>query len=129
MTDADGNLTFPGLHVTDYVNDAEVTDAVAGYCVVETRAPEGYATPQGKDAVRAIALTRTTANALNAERTAFDAAAAENVISNGAVIDNVRKTTPTLPSTGGMGVLVLALAGLAIIAGGVYAARRNSQSA
>ncbi|MCT1370167.1 SpaH/EbpB family LPXTG-anchored major pilin [Corynebacterium ureicelerivorans] len=129
VTDADGNLTFPGLHVTDYVNDAEVTDAVAGYCVVETRAPEGYATPQGKDAVRAIALTRTTANALNAERTAFDAAAAENVISNGAVIDNVRKTTPTLPSTGGMGVLVLALAGLAIIAGGVYAARRNSQSA
>ena len=66
---------------------------------------------------------------LNAEGTAFDAAAAENVISNGAVIDNVRKTTPTLPSTGGMGVLVLALAGLAIIAGGVYAARRNSQSA
>lgn len=129
VTDADGNLTFPGLHVTDYVNDAEVTDAVASYCVVETRAPEGYALPQGEDAVRAIALTRTTANALNAERTAFDAAAAENVISNGAVIDNVRKTTPTLPSTGGMGVLVLALAGLAIIAGGVYAARRNSQSA
>lgn len=129
VTDADGNLTFPGLHVTDYVNDAEVADAVADYCVVETRAPEGYATPQGADAVRAIALTRTTANALNAERTAFDAAAAENVISNGAVIDNVRKTTPTLPSTGGMGVLVLALAGLAIIAGGVYAARRNSQSA
>ena len=129
VTDADGNLTFPGLHVTDYVNDAEVTDAVANYCVVETRAPEGYALPQGEDAVRAIALTRTTANALNAERTAFDAAAEENVISNGAVIDNVRKTTPMLPSTGGMGVLVLALAGLAIIAGGVYAARRNSQTA
>lgn len=129
VTDADGNLTFPGLHVTDYVNDAEVTDAVANYCVVETKAPEGYALPQGKEAVRAIALTRTTANVLNAEGTAFDAAAAENVISNGAVIDNVRKTTPTLPSTGGMGVLVLALAGLAIIAGGVYAARRNSQSA
>ena len=129
VTDADGNLTFPGLHVTDYVNDAEVTDAAADYCVVETRAPQGYVTPQGKDAVRAIALTRTTANVLNAEGTAFDAAAAENVISNGAVIDNVRKTTPTLPSTGGMGVLVLALAGLAIIAGGVYAARRNSQSA
>lgn len=129
VTDADGNLTFPGLHVTDYVNDAEVTDAVAGYCVVETKAPEGYATPQGEDAVRAIALTRETANALNAERTAFDAAAAENVISNGAVIDNVKKTTPTLPATGGMGILIVVLAGLAIIGGGVYAARRNSQSA
>lgn len=129
VTDAEGNLTFPGLHVTDYVNDAEVTDAVANYCVVETKAPEGYATPKGAEAVREITLTRTTANALNAERTAFDAAAAENVISNGAVIDNARKSTPTLPSTGGMGVLVLALAGLAIVGGGVYAARRNSKVA
>lgn len=130
VTDAEGNLTFPDLHVTDYVNDAEITEAVAGYCVVETRAPEGYATPQGADAVRAITLTRDTANALNTERTAFEAVSEEtNVISNGAVIDNVRKTTPTLPSTGGMGVLAIVLAGLAIIAGGVYAARRNSQSA
>lgn len=129
VTNARGNLTFPGLHVTDYVNDAEVTDAVANYCVVETKAPEGYATPQGADAVHEITLTRDTANALNAEGTAFDAAAAENVISNGAVIDNVRKTTPTLPSTGGMGVVLLALAGLAIVGGGVYAARRNSKVA
>lgn len=129
VTDADGNLTFPGLHVTDYVNDAEVTDAVAGYCVVETKAPAGYATPKDADAVRAIALTRTTANVLNAEGTAFDAAAAENVISNGAVIDNVRNPNPTLPSTGGMGVVLLALAGLAIVGGGVYAARRNSKVA
>lgn len=129
VTNAEGNLTFPGLHVTDYVNDAEVTEAAPGYCVVETRAPEGYALPQGADAVRAIALTRETANVWNAESTAFEAVSNTNVISNGAVIDNVRKTTPTLPSTGGMGVLVLALAGLAIIAGGVYAARRNSQSA
>ena len=74
-------------------------------------------------------MTRETANALNTEKTAFDAAASKNVIANGAVIDNVKKTTPTLPATGGMGVLIIALAGLAIIGGGVYAARRNSQSA
>ena len=80
-------------------------------------------------AVREIELKRGTAKALNAEKTAFDAAAADNVISNGAVIDNLKKTTPTLPATGGMGVLIIALAGLAIIGGGVYAARRNSQSA
>lgn len=129
VTDAEGNLTFPGLHVTDYVNDAEVTDAVANYCVKETKAPSGYATPSGKDAVHEITLTRETANALNTEKTAFDAAASKNVIANGAVIDNVKKTTPTLPATGGMGVLIIALAGLAIIGGGVYAARRNSQSA
>lgn len=127
ITDADGNLTFPGLHVTDYVNDAE--DTVANYCVVETKAPEGYATPKGKAATKEITLTRETANALNEEKTAFDAAAAKNVIANGAVVDNVKKTTPTLPATGGMGVLIIVLAGLAIIGGGVYAARRNSQSA
>ena len=51
------------------------------------------------------------------------------MIANGAVIDNVKKTTPTLPATGGMGVLIIVLAGLAIIGGGVYAARRNSQAA
>ena len=129
ITDADGNLTFPGLHVTDYVNDAEVTDMVANYCVQETKAPAGYALPKGKNAVREIELKRATSKALNAEKTAFDAAAAKNVIANGAVIDNVKKTTPTLPATGGMGVLIIVLAGLAIIGGGVYAARRNSQAA
>lgn len=129
ITDAEGNLTFPGLHVTDYVNDAAVTDTVANYCVVETKAPEGYATPKGKAATTEITLTHETANALNKEKTAFDAAAAKNVIANGAVVDNVKKTTPTLPATGGMGVLIIVLAGLAIIGGGVYAARRNSQSA
>lgn len=129
VTDANGNVTFPGLHVTDYVNDAEVTDTVANYCVKETKAPKGYALPEGKNAVREIELKRTTSKVLNAEKTAFDAAAAKNVIANGAVIDNVKKTTPTLPATGGMGVLIIVLAGLAIIGGGVYAARRNSQSA
>lgn len=129
VTDAEGNLTFPGLHVTDYVNDAEVTDTVANYCVKETKAPSGYATPSGEGAVHEITLTRETTNALNADKTKFEAVADSNVIANGAVIDNVKKTTPTLPATGGMGVLIIALAGLAIIGGGVYAARRNSQSA
>lgn len=48
------------------------------------------------------------------------------MISNGVIVDNVKKTTPTLPATGGMGILIVVLAGLAIIGGGVYAARRNS---
>ncbi|WCZ39667.1 SpaH/EbpB family LPXTG-anchored major pilin [Corynebacterium jeddahense] len=129
VTDNEGNLTFPGLHVTDYVNDAEVTDTVANYCVKETKAPAGYALPTGANAVREIPLTRSTTNALNTEKTAFEAVVNSNVIANGEVIDNVKKTTPTLPATGGMGILIVALAGLAIIGGGVYAARRNSQSA
>lgn len=126
VTNADGLLTFPGLHVTDYVNDAEVTDTVANYCVKETKAPAGYATPSGKDAVREITLTRTTSNALNTDKTAFAAVANTNVISNGVIVDNVKKTTPTLPATGGMGILIVVLAGLAIIGGGAYAARRNA---
>lgn len=129
ITDENGNLTFPGLHVTDWVNDAEPADTVANYCVVETKAPEGYATPEGKAATKEITLTRTTTNALNTEKTAFEAVADSNEIANGAVVDNVKKTTPTLPATGGMGILIVVLAGLAIIGGGVYAARRNSQSA
>ena len=129
ITNAEGNLTFPGLHVTDWINNAEPTETVANYCVKEIEAPKGYETPKGKAAVREIELKRDTAKALNEEKTAFDAAAADNVMSNGAVIDNLQKTTPTLPATGGMGVLIIALAGLAIIGGGVYAARRNSQSA
>ncbi|WJY98320.1 SpaH/EbpB family LPXTG-anchored major pilin [Corynebacterium fournieri] len=129
ITDAEGNLTFPGLHVTDYVDDAEATGTIANYCVVETKAPQGYATPKGKAATKEITLTRTTTNKLNAGKTAFEAVANSNEIANGAVVDNVKKTTPTLPATGGMGVLIIVLAGLAIIGGGVYAARRNSQSA
>ena len=130
ITNAKGNLTFPGLHVTDYVNDAEVTDTVASYCVVETKAPEGFATPKGKAATHEITLTRTTNNALNQDKTAFEAVSGGSTkIANGAVVKNEEKTVPLLPSTGGMGILIVALAGLAIIGGGAYAARRNSQSA
>ncbi|QYH19207.1 LPXTG cell wall anchor domain-containing protein [Corynebacterium aquatimens] len=39
------------------------------------------------------------------------------------------KSPNTLPNTGGMGVVVLALAGLTIVGGGIYAARRNSKAA
>ena len=130
ITDNEGKLTFPGLHVTDYVNDAEVTDTVANYCVVETKAPEGFATPKGKAATHEITLTRTTNNALNQDKTEFEAVSGESTkIANGAVVKNEEKTVPLLPSTGGMGILIVALAGLAIISGGAYAARRNSKSA
>lgn len=129
ITNADGNLTFPGLHVTDWVNNAAPTETVANYCIKETKAPKGYETPKGKAAVREIVLTKETTNKLNAGKTAFEAVAGSNEIANGAVVDNLKKTTPTLPATGGMGILIVALAGLAIIGGGVYAARRNSRTA
>ena len=129
ITDANGSLTFPGLHVTDWVNNAVPKETVANYCIKETKAPKGYETPRGKAAVREIVLTKETTKKLNAGKTAFEAVADSNEIANGAVVDNLKKTTPTLPATGGMGILIVALAGLAIIGGGVYAARRNSRTA
>ena len=105
---------------------AEVRDT---YCVTETKAPEGYALP--KNATKPLTLTREDHIGLNgADSTAkFETIADSTIIENGVVIDNVKNSVPLLPSTGGMGVLIIALAGLAIIGGGVYAARRNSQSA
>ena len=47
---------------------------------------------------------------------------------NGEVV-NLEDTTPFLPNTGGMGIAILILAGLGIIGGGAYVARRNSQAA
>lgn len=129
-TDREGKLEFKGLHVTDYVNDADVaTDDRDTYCVTETKAPAGYALP--KNATQSLTLTREDHFGLKGkDATAkFEAVADGKVIENGVVIDNVKNSVPLLPSTGGMGVLIIALAGLAIIGGGVYAARRNSQSA
>lgn len=129
-TDAEGKLEFKGLHVTDYVNDEDVAAEVRDtYCVTETKAPEGYALP--KNATKPLTLTREDHIGLNgADSTAkFETIADSTIIENGVVIDNVKNSVPLLPSTGGMGVLIIALAGLAIIGGGVYAARRNSQSA
>lgn len=129
-TGEDGTLIFNGLHVTDYVDDADVPETEQGtYCVKETKAPSGYSLPD--NAVTPLTLTRQDHIALNGknETAEFEAVADGTTIENGVVIDNVKKTVPLLPSTGGMGILIVALAGLAIIGGGAYAARRNSQSA
>lgn len=129
-TDKDGKLEFKGLHVTDYVDDAEVEETLRDtYCVKEIKAPAGYSLP--KKAVTPLTLTREDHKGLVGEGAAaeFKAVAENKTIENGVVIDNVKKTVPLLPSTGGMGILIVALAGLAIISGGAYAARRNSKSA
>lgn len=139
VTDANGRLTFPGLHVTDFKDGAEVTDPaeIYNYCVQEVEAPAGY---EKDPNVHRISLRREDRNVLtdngaavtgNSAPTAnatFVAAEAGRT-TNGIVLNNVKRTTPTLPSTGGMGVVLLALAGLAIVGGGVYAARRNSKVA
>lgn len=126
-TDAQGKLEFKGLHVTDYVNDEDVAAEVRDtYCVTETKAPEGYALPN--NATQSLTLTRSDHIGLTGQDAdaKFDTIADSTIIENGVVIDNVKNSVPLLPNTGGMGILIVVLAGLAIIGGGAYAARRNS---
>ena len=129
-SNAEGLITFEGLHVTNFRNDAEApAEEIFQYCVIETAAPAGYSKdPEEK----VITLTREDRNVRNAEGV-YKQVAQENAATalrmNGVTVNNIKSSTPTLPATGGMGVLIIALAGLAIIGGGVYAARRNSQSA
>ena len=44
-TGADGTITIDGLHVTDFADNAQVTD-VKKFCLKETKAPAGYALPE-----------------------------------------------------------------------------------
>ncbi|MDO5747953.1 MAG: SpaH/EbpB family LPXTG-anchored major pilin, partial [Actinomycetaceae bacterium] len=41
-TGENGEVAIEGLHVTDFANSAGVSDPVFDYCLVETKAPEGY---------------------------------------------------------------------------------------
>lgn len=119
VSDQDGLVKFnKSLHVTDYIDDAEVAEVTKRYCAVETEAPEGY---QKLNKPVVIDFKRADLN----EDLQVGDVKYEKVQKTVTVVN----TKPLLPATGGMGVLIIVLAGLAIIGGGVYAARRNSQSA
>lgn len=115
VTGNDGKVTISGIHVEDFAdNSSENVDT--NFCLKETKAPAGY-----------IADDRLIPFELKRGDVTEDGAPVET-IQAAVAVKNV-KSPNTLPATGGMGVLIIALAGLAIIGGGVYAARRNSQSA
>jgi len=119
VSDQDGLVKFnKSLHVTDYIDDEEVAEVTKRYCAVETQAPEGY---QKLNKPVVIDFKRSDLT----EDLQVGDVKYEKVQKTVTVVN----TKPLLPATGGMGVLVIVLAGLAIIGGGVYAARRNSQSA
>ncbi|OFT31824.1 hypothetical protein HMPREF3171_01260 [Corynebacterium sp. HMSC08F01] len=122
VTSDQGELSFTGIHVTDWVDGDEAKPAKKNfeYCLKETEAPKGYILPEGEKAVTKLTLTRE-------DIVETDGVKVRQVSKD---IENIPDTkVPLLPATGGMGVLIIALAGLAIIGGGVYAARRNSRSA
>lgn len=100
-TDANGSVTVNGIHVSDFADN--VAGEGAKYCVQETKAPGAYV---GSDQLYPIDLT--TANKT-----------ATVTISN-------ETSRNLLPSTGGMGIALLVLAGLGIVGVGAYSARRNA---
>ncbi|GAB3073137.1 SpaH/EbpB family LPXTG-anchored major pilin [Corynebacterium aquatimens] len=100
-TGADGKVTINGIHVQDYV-DGAAGDA-AKYCVKETKAPAGYV---GDDNLRPVNLT---------------------VANKNASVEITNSTSRNLlPNTGGMGIVLIVLAGLGIVGAGAFAARRNA---
>lgn len=124
-TNESGELLFEGIHVSDWVNN-EAPGQNVNYCLRETKAPEGYT--KINDVIENIELLRTDEGQIvtgeeGAQQTVTVRLKSLNV-SNRPTSD-----VPVLPSTGGMGILLVALLGVGIIAGGVYAARRNSAKA
>lgn len=109
-----GSGVINALHVTDIQNDTEtITDT---YCLIETEAPEGYLlddTPHAFTLTQAQVIEPTTVGEFT-------------LISYERDVVNRVQPPLTLPNTGGMGVIALILAGILIVGGGAYAARRNS---
>ena len=112
-----GEAVINGLHVTDFVDGKAVTPGVETnkFCIVETAAPSGYTldtTPRQLSVTKKDAQNPTTENKLT--------------FSSTAKVENKKRPQFELPQTGGMGVAALILAGLALLGGGAFAARRKN---
>ncbi|ALD73358.1 SpaH/EbpB family LPXTG-anchored major pilin [Trueperella pyogenes] len=139
-TQDDGTVTIDGLHVNDVENDADLTTKTS-YCLVETKAPNGYELRHDPIKVQVTlggVIKKT-------EKFEYD----ENgVLKNYSTNEKVQElftmdgstinvatdvvnipVKPKLPMTGGAGVALFGILGLAIIGGGVYAAKRNTKKA
>nr|WP_274706260.1 SpaH/EbpB family LPXTG-anchored major pilin [Corynebacterium marquesiae] len=117
-TGEDGTITIDGLHVTDFADNAQVTD-IKKFCLKETKAPAGYALPENP--VTEIEFTRENI-AKTGELEGDDAV---TLVSE---IENIKRDTPNLPMTGGAGVGILAAIGAAIVAAGAWFARRTARN-
>lgn len=117
-TGADGTFTIDGLHATDFADNKSIDDRKK-FCLKETKAPAGYALPN--PAVTEIDFTRDNI-------TSTSNLAGDDQVTLVSEIDNVKQGTPSLPMTGGAGVGILAAIGAAIVAAGVWFARRSSRN-
>lgn len=118
-TGDDGSVTIDGLHVTDFADNKEIAAPDRKkFCLKETKAPAGYALPDKP--VTEIEFTRD-----NIKKTGE--LAGDDEITLVSEINNIKRDTPNLPMTGGAGVGILAAIGAAIVAAGVWFARRSSR--
>ncbi|AKK04438.1 fimbrial isopeptide formation D2 domain [Corynebacterium mustelae] len=106
-----GEVEIQGLHVTDFENGAPVSSPSKKYCLVETKANAKYE--------------------LSPQPIQFDLRSEQvrTKMTQDLKVPNLLKTTPNLPLTGGAGVTLLGLLGLAIIGIGAWFARRNTVTA
>ncbi|WP_341827703.1 SpaH/EbpB family LPXTG-anchored major pilin [Trueperella pyogenes] len=138
VTENDGTVTIDGLHVNDAENDKDV--AATYYCLVETKAPATFELRHDPIPVQ----VKLTGVSKNTEYFKYDENGVLQDYSNNAIVQDLyAKVTPInvatdvvnipvkpkLPMTGGAGVALFGILGLAIIGGGVYAAKRNTKKA
>ncbi len=109
-TAADGTVRISGLHVSDFVNGAEIKseDAYRYYWLVEVEAPTGYEL-----------LAEPIKTTVTAGGTAVESLAVENAPKNAGF---------ELPLTGAAGTWMFTIAGLLVIGGGVAMMLRRKKA-
>ena len=116
VTDDQGKVTIDGLRNNDWEDNEEVADP-GYYCLVETKAPDGYELQSRPIAFQILASNSTDANKYTLETTVKD------VPKNGGF---------NLPLTGAAGVGVLIVTGALLVAGSgaiVLANKRRKEQA
>lgn len=146
-----GTVTIDGLHANNLVNSgAKVNEPqYSSYVLVETKAPEKYELnkapiPFKIEATKVETITKTESWKTDAQGSVIPGSTDFKVMVEEKATDvsepgvqTLHRTVdvvnipvkPKLPMTGGAGVALFGILGLAIIGGGVYAAKRNTKKA
>ncbi len=118
FTSSAGVLSIAGLFVSDSLNNPGAGATKRCYVLKEIEAPAGYITPVGAAALTGVAVKT---------------GATDTGVAYDALVTNTRVQGVTLPMTGSNGIVVLSVAGLALIAAGVVLAllarKRSRQTA
>ncbi|XCB29257.1 SpaH/EbpB family LPXTG-anchored major pilin [Arcanobacterium hippocoleae] len=110
VTDQNGEITFPVVHVNNFADNAVVKDSLkSGYCLVETEAPKGYELRQEPVFVN-VAKTNASGETIEAKVT----------------VPNVKSFVPKLPLTGGTGIAAIILLAGAIVAIALFWLRKRT---